>query len=122
MDPVEDLPVLAKMSAGQIARLAGMFESGRASSAAKIREIVGECFSDKEICKIERVFRSFAPPGKDGPVRDPEEYDSEAQSRDLLAAWGLKRRDGPPPTIRGMLAKYESDLNSAELIREIRDG
>ena len=54
-----DLSVFARLSGGQIGRLAAAFESAKSESEAKAREIAGEDFADADIDRIVRSFHVF---------------------------------------------------------------
>lgn len=150
MSAEADLSVFEKLSAEQIGALTDAFYEAmvKSPSAEKIREAAGGGLDDRDVGRIARAFRGFlageisksdlrrlessSPAGKDkiSAVRAAMDrmsvhngaYDREAQSMEFLAMFGLKPSKEPVPTIRGMLAHYESDMDATELIREIRDG
>ena len=149
MNAKADLSVFEKLSADQIGALTDVFYEAMVKSpnAENIREAAGGDLDDRDVGRIVSAFRGFfagginrsdlgclessSPAGKDkiSAVRTAMDRmsshngacDREAQSREFLAMFGLKPSKEPVPTIRGMLAHYESDMDATELIREIRD-
>ena len=91
MIDASDLSVFARLSGGQIGRLAAAFESAKSESEAKAREIAGEDFADADIDRIVRSFHGFLGMAKTDAHRlvGSSSLDADKMSIVLAAADGM---------------------------------